>query len=115
MNSRRSQTPEYIGRKGRMIFDSIGQDASHFELYGDEPAYNPAVYPQAKPSFFFKAGKEHRKPDHLHDFLTCVRTREKPQCNEDEAFIEAATLLMSVEAWRQKRQVRWDPAKEEIV
>jgi len=27
-----------------------------------------------------------------------VRAREKPQCNEDEAFIEAATLLMSVES-----------------
>lgn len=115
MNSRRQQTPEYIGREGRVIFNQIGQNASLFEIYGDEPAYKPAVYPQPKPSFFFKAGKEHRKPDHMHDFLNCVRTREKPQCNEDEAFIEAATLLMSVEAHKQKRTVRWDRDKEEIV
>ena len=86
-----------------------------FEVYGDEKAYQPAVYKPAKPSYFFKAGKEHRRPDHLHDFLNCIRTREKPRCNEDEAFIEVATLLMSVEAYKQKRQVRWDPVKEEIV
>ena len=115
MNSRRSQTPEYIGREGRMIFNSIGQSASQFEIYGDEPAHRPKVYPQPEPSFFFKAGKEHRRPDHMQDFLNCVRTRETPRCNEDEAFIETATLMMAIESHRQKRQVRWDPAKEEIV
>ncbi len=115
MNSKRDQPPEYIGRDGRIIFNSIGQSAKMFEVYGDEKAYVPAVYKPAKPSFFFKAGKEHVKPDHMDDFLNCVRTREKPQCNEDEAFIEAVTLLMSIDAFKQKRQVRWDPVREEIV
>jgi hypothetical protein len=115
MNSRRNQTPEYIGRDGRMIFSDIGQNASLFEIYGDERAYKPSRYPQPKPTFFFAAGKENAKPDHFQDFLNCVRTRGKTQCNEDEAFIEAATLLMSVEAYKQQRQVRWDPVKEEIV
>lgn len=115
MNSHRGQTPEYIGRGGRMVFSEIGQSASQFEVFGDEADHRPAVYQQAKPGFFFKPGKEHNKPDHLQDFLACVRTRQRPQCNEDEAFIEAVTLVMSVEAYRQRRQVRWDRAKEEIV
>ena len=115
MNSRRAQAPEYIGREARMIFDTIGQNATQFEIFADGVATKPVVYPQSKPGFFFTAGKEHRKPDHLEDFLTCVRTREKPQCNEDEAFIETATLLMSTAAFKQKRQVRWDPVNEEIV
>ena len=115
MNSRRQQTPEFIGRNGRMIFSEIGQNASLFETFGDVPAYSPARYPQPKPDFFFAPGAEHRKPDHLTDFLQCVRTREKPQCNEDEAFIEAVTLLMSFESYRQKRLVRWDRQLEEIV
>jgi hypothetical protein len=115
MNSRRSQAPEYIGREGRVIFNTIGQNASQFEIYGDEPAHRPAAYPQPEPKHFFTAGKEHRKVDHMQDFLDCVRTRGKPQCNEDEAFIEAATLLMSVESLRRRRQVRWDREKEEIV
>lgn len=115
MNSRRSQTPEYIGREGRIIFNDIGQSASQFETFADDRAHRPAAYPQPKPVEFFTPGKEHRKPDHLTDFFTCVRTRGRTQCNEDEAFIEAATLMMSVEAYRQKRQVRWDEEKEEIV
>jgi predicted dehydrogenase len=115
MNSRRNQTPEYIGRDGRMIFSDIGQNASLFEIYNDERAYKPSRYPQPKPTFFFAADKENAKPDHFQDFLNCVRTRGKTQCNEDEAFIETATLLMSVESYRLKRQVRWDPANEEIV
>ncbi len=115
MNSNRQQTPEFIGNKGRMIFNKIGQDASMFEVYADEPMYKPARYPQSKPTFFFAPGREHKKPTHMENFLTCVRTRERPTCNEDEAFIEAVTLLMSVESYMQKRLVRWDKAKEEIV
>jgi hypothetical protein len=33
----------------------------------------------------------------------------------DEAFIEAATLIMSVEALKQERKVRWDREREVIV
>ena len=98
-----------------MIFNKIGQSANLFEVYADEPAYKPAVYKPNKPTYFFKAGKEHIKPDHMQDFLTSVRTREKTQCNEDEAFIEAAVLLMSIESYKQQRQVRWDPVAEKII
>jgi predicted dehydrogenase len=115
MNSRRSQTPEYIGREGRMIFSDIGQNANLFEIYPDARAHEIAARPQPQPELFFKPGKEHRRPDHMEDFLNCVRTREKPRCDEDEAFIETAVIAMSMESFREKRQVRWDAAKEEIV
>jgi hypothetical protein len=32
----------------------------------------------------------------------------------DEAFIEAATLILSVEAYKQERKVKWDAEKQEI-
>lgn len=51
----------------------------------------------------------------MDDFFNCIRSGGKTRCNEDEAFIEAATLIMSVEAFMQERKVRWDAAKEEIV
>jgi len=115
LNSRRRQTPEYIGRDGRIIFNNIGQNANMFEVFDDERAYRISKRPQLEPKSLFTPGKEHRRPDHLEDFLECVRTREKPRCNEDEAFIETAVVMMSVEAYRQKRQVRWDAEKEAIV
>ena len=115
MNSRRTQTPELIGRGGRMIFSGIGQDATMFETFADEPAYQLARRPRPEPTFFFAADKQHLKPDHMADFVNCVRTRNRPQCNEDEAFVEAATLLMSLESYHRKQQVRWNADREEIV
>ena len=52
---------------------------------------------------------------HMQDFLDCTRTRTVPRCGVDRAFEEAATILMSVEAFKKDRRVRWDPVKEEIV
>lgn len=115
MNTSRQQTPEYIGREGRIIFNGIAQDASQFEMFPDASAYRNSRHKPLESTFFFAPSREHRKPDHLTDFLQCVRTREKPQCNEDEAFIETAVLMMSHESFRLKRQVRWDAEKEEIV
>jgi predicted dehydrogenase len=52
---------------------------------------------------------------HMANFIECVRSREVPRCGLDRAFEEAVALLMSVEAYRRERKVKWDAAKEEIV
>jgi hypothetical protein len=44
-----------------------------------------------------------------------VRERRRARCNEDEAFIEAVTFIMSEVAYREKRLVRWDRGREQIV
>jgi predicted dehydrogenase len=115
MNSRRSQTPEYIGRDGRVIYNSIGQNASMFEVYPDQAAHQIARRPQPEPTEFFRPGKEHRRPDHMEDFFQCVRTRQPTRCNEDEAFVETAVICMAMEAYRTKREVRWDRQREIII
>jgi hypothetical protein len=51
----------------------------------------------------------------MEDFFNCVRSRGTPKCGVDEAFVEIATSLMSVESYVRRRQVRWDPVREEIV
>lgn len=114
MNSKREQPPEYIGRDGRLIFNAIGQDASRFWVYPDGPAF-PHMGRMPKPSFEYDRAKAEKWPSHMDNFLTCVRTGARPTCNIDEAFIEVATLLMSTEAYRLKREVRWDAKREEIV
>ena len=113
MNSNRDQPPEYIGRDGRLIFNAIGQDASTFHIYGDHPAYpHMGRYSEPEEAYDRQAGP--RWPNHMEDFLQCVRTGETPKCNIDEAFIGAATMRMSVESYFQKRTVRWNRATEEI-
>jgi predicted dehydrogenase len=66
------------------------------------------------PEYAFKPG-ELQVTSHMQDFLDCTRTRTVPRCSVDRAFEEAATILMSVEAFKKGRKVLWDPVKEEIV
>jgi predicted dehydrogenase len=113
-NSGRVQPPEFCGRNGRMIYDKIGQGASRFEVYDDGPPQRMGEKPP-EPRYQFDPSKAAKWPSHMENFLQCVRTREKPRCDEDEAFIETATLMMSVESYNQRRQVRWDAKHETIV
>ena len=63
----------------------------------------------------FDPTKTPEQPSHIQNFFDCVRSRKKPKCNEDEALIEAVTLIMSYVSLREKRMVRWDREKREIV
>lgn len=114
MNSGREQPPEYIGKNGRLFFNAIGQDANHFVIYPDGPAF-PHMDRQIKPSYTYDPSQGPQWPTHMNDFLECVRTGGRPKCNEDEAFVEVVTILMSVASYHEKRQVRWDPGAEKIV
>ncbi len=52
---------------------------------------------------------------HWQNFIDCSRSRAIPRCGVDRAFEEAATVLMSMEAYKRGDQVRWNPETEEIV
>ncbi|MGB9604166.1 MAG: hypothetical protein ACPMAG_15380, partial [Limisphaerales bacterium] len=90
-------------------FDGIAHDVSTFEII-PAPHTRNANLPKG-----YERGKTPQQPNHMEDWINCIRTGGTPKCNVDEAFIEAATSLMSLEAQRRQRKVRWDPIKEEIV
>ncbi len=115
LNSGRQQPPEYIGKNGRLIFNSIGQDASHFVIYDDGPAYPHMRRDAMQPRFSYDPATGPQWPSHMDDFLQCVRTGARPKCHIDEAFIEGVTYLMSVISYHEKRLVRWDAQNEQIV
>jgi predicted dehydrogenase len=66
------------------------------------------------PDYSFKRG-ELEVTGHMQDFFECVRSRQRPRCDVDRAFEEAVAVVMSVEAYRQGRRVRWDPVNEAVV
>jgi predicted dehydrogenase len=105
------QAPEFRGRYGTIQFNRIGQDANDFQVLGDR---NGGRHPEGVIRRFDPAATP-PQPSHMQDFIDSVRARRRPKCNEDEAFIEAVTFIMSVAAYREKRMVRWDRDKEEIV
>jgi hypothetical protein len=49
------------------------------------------------------------------DWVNCIRSRGTPKCSTEEAFIETATLLMSLVSQQERRVVRWDATNEAIV
>ncbi len=109
MNTGVGQPVEICGKLATLRFDGIAHDVNNFSI---EPEGFPGSEKLPKG---YERGKTPQQPNHMVDFFNCVRSRKKPKCDEDEAFIETATFVMSVESYQQKRVVRWDPAKEEIL
>ena len=109
MNTNAGQPVEICGKEATLRFDGIAHDVSNFTIQPE--GYNKRT---DLPKGYIR-GKTPNQPNHIVDFFNCVRTRGTPKCPADEAFIETATYLMSVESYRQKRLVRWDKAIEEIV
>jgi len=109
MNATGSQPVEIMGRDATLRFDAIAHDVSTFEIVPARHARQAAL-PKG-----YERGKTPQQPNHMVDWVNCIQTRGTPKCSTDEAFIEAATSLMSLVSQQQKRLVRWDPVKEEIV
>ncbi|MCX7825464.1 MAG: Gfo/Idh/MocA family oxidoreductase [Verrucomicrobiae bacterium] len=109
MNSGAGQPVEICGKDALLRFDGIAHDATTFTIV-------PERHNERKdlPKGYVR-GQTPRQPNHLEDFFNCVRSRGTPKCGVDEAFVETATYLMSVESYWKRRMVRWDAAKEEIV
>jgi predicted dehydrogenase len=52
---------------------------------------------------------------HIREWLGCIRNGGKTSCNIDLAFEEAMTAHMGTTAYKENRQVFWDPVNEKIV
>ncbi|HOY58342.1 MAG TPA: Gfo/Idh/MocA family oxidoreductase [Verrucomicrobiota bacterium] len=109
MNADDNQPVTLCGRDATLRFDDIAHNASDFEI-------NPAGHNRnADLPKGYERGKTPNQPNHMADWLDCIRTRGTPKCSSDEAFIETATFLMSLKAQQEQRMVRWNAVREEIV
>ncbi|MBD3268428.1 hypothetical protein GF373_17310 [bacterium] len=117
MNTRQlSQPPEFRGKDAMLRFDGIAHDATHFDVYAEWSSQKyKDIEDKEEPFMEFDPDKTPEQPSHMQDFFNCVRSRKKPKCHVDEAFVEAATAIMSVKALKEKREVRWNADMEEII
>jgi predicted dehydrogenase len=109
MNTTDSQPVTLCGRDATLRFDAIAHDVRTFEV---TPAFHNRKS-DLPPGY--DRGKTPAQPNHVQDWLDCIRTRGTPKCSTDEAFIETATFLMSLKSQQENRMVRWDAVREEIV
>lgn len=89
--------------------DRAAKHAKALASLGYEPQDAPPV-----PEYSMKRD-ELQVSSHWQDFIDCVRSRATPRCSVDRAFEEAATIFLSVEAYKRNAKVRWDAATETIV
>lgn len=109
MNCTDSLPVTVCGRDATLRFNDIAHNVSTFEIV-------PAGHnKQADLPGAYARGKTPAQPNHVVDWIRCIRTRGTPKCSTEEAFIETATFLMSLKAQQEQRMVRWDAAREEIV
>jgi hypothetical protein len=109
MNSSPGQPVELRGKDATLRFNGIAHDLTSFEILR-EGFHQDAALPER-----YEPAKTPAQPNHMMDFFQCMRSRRKPKCHEEEGFIETVTFVMSVVAYREKRQVRWDPVQQAII
>ena len=54
------------------------------------------------------------RPSHMENFLSCLRTREKPVLDADTAYRAMVTIGMSVQSYREGRVLYWDARREKV-
>ncbi|MFH1737545.1 MAG: Gfo/Idh/MocA family oxidoreductase [bacterium] len=115
------QAPEFYGKDAVIRFDTIAQSVNTFDVYAERESvkYGPRIdageVKYGEPFLKFDPSRTPEQPVHMQNFFDSVRSRKKAKCNEDEAFVEAATLIMSVIAYKEQRPVRWDSEKQELI
>ena len=55
------------------------------------------------------------RPDHMANFLECVRTRQQPHLNAERGYRVTVPIALSVLSFREKRVKRFDPDAQTLV
>ena len=98
---------EPLGERNRRLIESLHERTQTEAAKGEKERIPLYKFSRDENDFYVTS--------HFENFLNCVRSREKPRCNEDMAFQEAVTAVMSVRAYKEQRMVRWDSDKQQIV
>jgi hypothetical protein len=92
------------------------------ELRGKEVVVTPE--PLFKKKFKEKTGVDVLQVDatgpdyyqgHLENFFECMRTRKKPNLDADFGYKAMVAIGLGVEAYREQKQMLFDPATERIL
>ncbi len=94
--------------------------------HGKFEGHTPEIYVEAQPEFkedfkkkwgtekvVFKT--EDERPDHMQNWLNCIKTREQPVLDALTAYKAMVTIAMSVESYRQGKVLYFDEEKHRVV
>ncbi|HEV2500531.1 MAG TPA: Gfo/Idh/MocA family oxidoreductase [Terriglobia bacterium] len=107
-----------LGRKGTLIRHNesiryLSQSERHHEPVDEPAAAAGGVQSQNIHPDIVSGGDE--TVTHMQNFFDCVRSRKETNCPFDLGYKSAIACQMALAALHQKRAVRWDTEREEIV
>ena len=97
--------PEVIhGQYGSMVFDGFKIEPQRAFAQPFEEAKKHGAHDVPSPSL----------PDHMGNWLECLRTRAMPTCNVELGYRVQVAITMGVLAYRQNKAVYFDPKSETV-
>lgn len=95
----------------------------HGQFEGNTPEITVTAQPEFKDSFKEKWGDEKvvfktdrdSRPDHMQNWLNCIKSREKPVLDALTAYKAMVTIAMSVESYRSGKVLYFDAEKQRVV
>ena len=72
------------------------------------------LYDERKGKGLFDIPANPHRPDHMSNFLECVRTRKKTHCNEDVGYKTMVAIGLGVQAYRRNKVMLFDPKTERV-
>ena len=92
----------FVGDKGKILVNRGKFKAEPEEIAAD---YKPNSLPI----------KLYKSTNHQQDFLTCVRSRQRPICDVEVGARSVTVCLLGDMAYWNHRQLKWDPTKEQFI
>jgi predicted dehydrogenase len=119
---------EFFGTKGSMTLSRSGYQVfadkkappeNQIPVFRGHPAGGPERRPGGGPDLWTEARVERASnsllDSHVRNFLDCVKSRERPVADVEDAHRTATACHLANISLRVGRKVRWDSEKEEIV
>ena len=102
--------PVVYGHKGTITFDGdavVVEPEWQFRDEFIEKRGSSKVYVEIEP---------HNAVEEHHDnFLSCIRSRKKPNCDVDFGYKIMTAIKLGVDSYRQGKTMLWDPAEERLI
>jgi len=95
------------GHKGTITYDGMAivvQPEWQFEKEFIEKTGSSKMYVEVEPHAM---GVEH-----IDNFLSCMRTRQKPNCDADFSYKIMTAIKLGVDSYREGKTMLWDPVRE---
>ena len=103
----------FIGTDGWVQYGYTGVETGPASLK-DSPIKADEIHlPESNPARKKEQGKYH-VPDHVRNFLSCVRARQDPLASAEVGHRSTSVCHLGNIVMRLKRKLRWDPVKEEF-